>query len=98
MAAFGASDYACHQWPDDTAEHRSLRAAYCAGAASACTSTESAPSAWNIDAICHDYAQRWFGDDWPSMDEEDRAELRIEAHRWFKCWAAVTSSDGGVTK
>lgn len=33
MRAFGASHAACSKWPDDTAEHRALRAAYCQGAA-----------------------------------------------------------------
>ncbi len=33
MRAFGASDAACYKWPDDTVEHKALRAAYCAGAA-----------------------------------------------------------------
>ena len=46
-----------------------------------------------IEAICHDYAQRWFGEDWPLMDEDEKAELRIEAHRWLKCWVSVTSTD-----
>ena len=32
-AAFGASDAACHKWPDDTPEHKALRAAYIEGAA-----------------------------------------------------------------
>lgn len=32
-AAFGASDAACYKWPDDTAEHKALRAAYIEGAA-----------------------------------------------------------------
>src|SRR6185437_12668672 len=51
-----------------------------------------APRVPDIEAICHDYAQRWFGEDWPLMDEDEKAELRIEAHRWLKCWAAVTST------
>lgn len=33
MRAFGASDTACYLWPDDTEEHRNLRAAYIRGAA-----------------------------------------------------------------
>lgn len=35
MRAFGASDEACGRWPDDTEEHKSLRAAFIAGAAAA---------------------------------------------------------------
>lgn len=33
MAAFGASDAACYKWPEDTAEAKACRAAYCDGAA-----------------------------------------------------------------
>lgn len=33
MRAFGASDAACYKWPDDTPEHKALRAAYIEGAA-----------------------------------------------------------------
>lgn len=33
MRAFGASHIACYKWPDDTPEHRALRAAYIEGAA-----------------------------------------------------------------
>ena len=33
MAAFGASDEACYRWPEDTDEHKALRAAFIAGAA-----------------------------------------------------------------
>lgn len=33
MRAFGASEAACYHWPEDTAEHKALRAAYCRGAA-----------------------------------------------------------------
>jgi hypothetical protein len=32
-AAFGASDAACYKWPEDTSEHKALRAAYIEGAA-----------------------------------------------------------------
>ena len=48
----------------------------------------------DIEAICRDYAERWIGKDWSLMDDDDEAELRIQAHRWLKCWAAVTSADG----
>lgn len=34
MRAFSASDAACYKWPEDTAEHKALRAAYIDGAAS----------------------------------------------------------------
>lgn len=34
MQAFSASEAACYQWPEDTAEHKALRAAYIGGAAS----------------------------------------------------------------
>ncbi len=33
MRAFGASDAACYKWPEDTSEHKALRAAYMEGAA-----------------------------------------------------------------
>jgi len=33
MRAFGASEFACYFWPEDTPEHRACRAAYCKGAA-----------------------------------------------------------------
>lgn len=33
MRAFGASEAACYKWPDDTPEHKALRAAYIEGAA-----------------------------------------------------------------
>jgi hypothetical protein len=56
-------------------------------------STEPTPRAPDIEAICSNYAQMWFGDYWPSYNEDEKAELRIEAHRWLKCWAAVTSND-----
>ena len=35
MRAFGASDEACSRWPDDTPEHKALRAAFIAGAIAA---------------------------------------------------------------
>lgn len=35
LHAFGASHVACYLWPDDTAEHRTARVAYCQGAADA---------------------------------------------------------------
>src|ERR1700761_8073628 len=47
------------------------------------------PNIPDVEAVCHDYAQRWFGSDWPLMDEDEKAELRIEAHRWLKCIAAL---------
>lgn len=34
MRAFGASEIAAYKWPDDTAEHRAARSAFCEGAAS----------------------------------------------------------------
>lgn len=40
MRAFGASHVACFKWPDDTAEHRAARAAYCQGAADAAPADE----------------------------------------------------------
>jgi hypothetical protein len=33
MAAFGASHHACYKWPEDTAEAKFCRAAFCEGAA-----------------------------------------------------------------
>jgi hypothetical protein len=41
----------------------------------------SQPTNKQIEAICHDYAQRWFGEDWPLMEDDQKAELRIEAYR-----------------
>ena len=54
-------------------------------------SVAQAPKLPDIEAICHDYAQRWFGQDWTLMKDE-KAELRIEANRWLKCWRAVSVS------
>src|SRR6185312_17494545 len=47
----------------------------------------------DIEAICSNYAQMWFGDYWPSYNEDEKAELRIEAHRWLKCWSGVSSAE-----
>ena len=33
MARLSASEVACYRWPEDTAEHRAMRAAFCDGAA-----------------------------------------------------------------
>lgn len=33
MARLSASEYACYRWPEDTAEHRAMRAAFMDGAA-----------------------------------------------------------------
>lgn len=33
MARLSASEAACYRWPEDTAEHRAMRAAFCDGAA-----------------------------------------------------------------
>jgi hypothetical protein len=52
-----------------------------------------APGALDIEALCHDYAQRWLGQDFSSLNASHRTELAIEAHHWIKCWAAVTSTD-----
>lgn len=32
MRALSASEVACYRWPEDTAEHRAMRAAFCDGA------------------------------------------------------------------
>lgn len=42
-ARLSASEVACYRWPEDTAEHRAMRAAFCDGAAHiAVTRPESA--------------------------------------------------------
>jgi hypothetical protein len=56
-------------------------------------STAPTPAAPDIESLCHDYAQRWLGQDFSSLNANHRTELAIEAHRWIKCWAAVTSTE-----
>lgn len=42
LAAYGASEYACYRWPEDSGEHRAMRAAYCEGAAHAVSALKTA--------------------------------------------------------
>ena len=48
-----------------------------------------------IERLCHDYAQRWYGQDWPLMDEDAKSELRVEAQHWLKCWLAIQEESHG---
>ena len=41
MARLSASEIACYKWPEDTREHKALRAAFMEGAAHSATSTGS---------------------------------------------------------
>jgi hypothetical protein len=42
MVRLSASEVACYRWPEDTAEHRALRAAYMDGAASMASAVSAA--------------------------------------------------------
>ena len=50
MRAFGASDAACVLWPDDTDEHKALRAAYIRGAADCGDHTQASGDGWVVEA------------------------------------------------
>jgi hypothetical protein len=53
MAAFGASDEACYRWPEDTPEHKALRAAFIAGAAAEAMRGKE-PMPWDTRTIISD--------------------------------------------
>lgn len=49
MRAFGASYVACYKWPEDTSEHKALRAAYCEGASDLAPDTQGrANDGWQL--------------------------------------------------
>jgi hypothetical protein len=76
-------------YDEDVGEPLDCAIDYANKAIAALTSTQPP----DIEAISRNYAQRWLGQDWYSMDEKVKAYLRIEAHRWIKCWPAASSAE-----